>query len=268
MPKPMQQQNVLIPTDFPGIGANTVDVRVSRKSMQDVTAEIVQNAVGSIGVGGLTGIASWQMSGADVQTTLTAAATGALLTFCASLAVRSFADETAMLARIMRKEFDLRHRRAQIEADAAEEIAALEGDLDAAEAEVETLTALTETLRKERDIALAEAQQLRAQLNPAYRPVTSLYDNVRRDAKSIIKMAVDAGEWIGRDRADLQWGKERWRQAQQLLQDAGIVQLRGRQVRILLNNLPDAYRAIDAYTGTIAPLAEAQDDDPTSGLGL
>lgn len=253
----MKRQQQYVPAVLPGVAANSVQVTAPRKELDDVTVQIAQNAAGGVGVAGLAGLASWQLSGGDWQTVAVAALVAGFAVFCAALAIRSFADEGAILVRVVRKEIELRTMLEDVEAEWAAQLEDAEAALSDALVEIAELQALSASLRRERDIALAEAQQLRAQLNPTYRPAVSLYDSVRRDAKSLIKLAFDAGEWIGRDRADLQWGKERWRQAQELLQDAGVIQLRGKQVRILLADLASAVAAIDAYTLAIAPSDEA-----------
>lgn len=253
----MKRQQQFVPTVLPGVAANSVQVTAPRKELDDVTVQIAQNAAGGVGVAGLAALASWHLSGGDWQAMAVAALVAGLMVFCLALAIRSFADEGAILVRVVRKEIELRAMLDDAESEWCERLDDAEAALADALAEIADLQALAASLRRERDIALAEAQQLRAQLNPTFRPTNSLYDNARRDAKSLIKMALNAGEWVGRDRADLQWGKERWRQAQELLQDAGVIQLRGKQVRILLADLASAVAAIDAYTLAIAPSDEA-----------
>lgn len=256
----MTKQTAFVPAEIPGVVANTVHVQTPRPTTDDIAVQIIQNAAGSVGIGGLAALGAWQLTGADWQATAVAAATAAFAIFCLALAIRSFADEGRLLARMVRNEIAMRALRQQLEDEWQERLDAAEGALADALDEIATLEALADTLRKERDVAMAEAQQLRAQLNPSYRSVASLYDNVRRDAKTLIKLAHTNGAWIGRDRANLQWGKERWGEAQKLLVDAGVIQINGKQVRILLPDLDHAFAAIDKRTATIAPLDDAQDD--------
>lgn len=257
----MTKQTAFVPADIPGVVANTVHVQTPRPTTDDITVQILQNAAGSVGIGGLAALGAWQLTGADWQATAVAAATAAFAIFCLALAIRNFADEGRLLARMVRNEIAMRALRQQLEDEWQERLDAAEGALEDALDEIATLDALADTLRKERDVALAEAQQLRAQLNPRYRSVSSLYENVRRDAKTLIKLThTNGGAWIGRDRANLQWGKERWGEAQKLLVDAGVIQINGKQVRVLLTDLNLAFAAIDKHTATIAPPDDAQDD--------
>jgi hypothetical protein len=256
----MTKQTAFVPADLPGVVANTVHVQTPRPTTDDITVQILQNAAGSVGVGGIAALGAWQLTGADWQATAIAAAVTGFTVFCFALAIRNFADEGKLLARMVRNEIAMRALRQQLDAEWSEQLDAAEGALEDALDEIATLEALANTMRKERDVALAEAQQLRAQLNPSYRSVTSLYDNVRRDAKTLVKLAHTNGSWIGRDKANLQWGKERWGEAQKLLVDAGVIQINGKQVRILLSDMNAAYTAIDRRTATIAPPDDAQDD--------
>lgn len=256
----MTKQTAFIPAAVPGVVANTVHVQAPKPTADDITVQIIQNAAGALGIGGLVALGAWQLTGEDWQATAVASATAAFAIFCLALAIRSFADEGRLLARMVRNEIAMSALRQQLEDEWAEQLDAAEGALEDALDEIAALDALADTLRKERDVALAEAQQLRAQLNPTYRSVTSLYDKVRRDAKTLIELAHTNGAWIGRDRASIQWGKERWSDAQKLLMDAGVIQINGKQVRILLADLPTAFAAIDKRTTTIAPLDDAQND--------
>jgi hypothetical protein len=247
----MTKQTAFVPADIPGVVANTVHVQTPRPTTDDITVQILQNAAGSFGIGGLAALGAWRLTGA----------TAAFAIFCLALAIRNFADEGRLLARMVRNEIAMRALRQQLEDEWQERLDAAEGALEDALDEIATLDALADTLRTERDVALAEAQQLRAQLNPQYRSVSSLYENVRRDAKTLVKLAhTNGGAWIGRDRANLQWGKERWGEAQKLLVDAGVIQINGKQVRVLLPDLNHAFAAIDKRTATIAPPDDAQDD--------
>lgn len=255
-----KQQTTWIAPALPATQAagNVMTVATPKPTTDDVTVMVLQNAIGGVGVAGLTAMGAWWATGGDWQAAGMAAILGGFGVFCLALAVRAFVDEARIAARAVRTEWEARGAVATANAEWAEALEEAEGALVDALAEIDYWKALAESLRKERDVALAEAQQLRSQLNPAYRSAASLYENVRRDAKSLIRMAHDAGGWVGRDRADLQWSKDRWRQAQKLLQDAGVILVNGKQVRILLGEMDRAVDAIDRYTGLIGG---ASDDD-------
>lgn len=245
----MKQQPQFVPSMLPGVAAGSVQIQAPRKTVDDVTVQIVQNFVGAVGVAGLAALVSWQLTSGDWQSVAIAAG--------AALAIRSFADEGALLARIVRKEIDLRHQIDAVDADWSERLDAAEVALRDAIAEADHWQAIAAGLRTDRDMAVAELQQYRARIETTYRSKASLYDKARRDAKELIKLTLDVGKWLARDTAleQLNWPRQRWEDAFQLLKDAGCLLqhgAKGNHVRILISDLPAAYATIDQHTGAVS----------------
>lgn len=228
-----------------------------RRTWDDVQVQVMQNAVGGVGVAGLAAMGAWMLTGGDWQASAVAGALAGLLVFCLALAIRSFWDEGQMVARAMRKEAEARSAVDDVEAEWSARLDAAEAALRDAIAEADHWQAIAAGLRTDRDMAVAELQQYRARIETTYRSKASLYDKARRDAKELLKLTLDAGAWLARDTAieRLDWTRQRWDDAFQLLKDCGIVQqhgAKGNHVRILIRDLSTAYATIDQRTGAVA----------------
>lgn len=253
----MKRQQQYVPAVLPGVAANSVQVTAPRKELDDVTVQIAQNAAGGVGVAGLAGLASWQLSGGDWQTVAVAALVAGFAVFCAALAIRSFADEGAILVRVVRKEIELRTMLEDAEAEWADRLDEAEAALADALAEIDELHAQIKAVRVDRDMALAELQQYRQQVEATYRSKASLYDKARRDAKELARLAIEAGTWPARDKAieRLGWQRTRWEDAFTLLRDCGVVAqfgAKGNHTKLLISDLATAFAAIDAATGAVS----------------
>lgn len=256
----MKRQQQFVPAVLPGVAANSVQVSAPRKALDDVTVQIAQNAAGGVGVAGLAALASWQLSGGDWQTVAVAALVAGFAVFCAALAIRSFADEGAILVRVVRKEIELRTMLDDAESEWADRLDEAEAALADALAEIAELQAQAKSLRSERDMAQAELQNLRHQVaterSSTYRSKVGVYEKPRRDAKTLAQMAIEAGVWPARDEMlrRLDWTRERWEAAFVLLRDCGIVRqsgTKGNHVRLMVADLDRAFAMIDEATGVI-----------------
>lgn len=252
----MKRQQQYVPAVLPGV-AGSVHVEAPRKGLDDVYVQVVQNAAGGVGVAGLAALVSWRLSGGDWQAVAVAGLVAGFAVFCLALAVRSFADEGAILARVVRKEIELRALLDDAEAEWADKLDDAEAALADALSEIEELHAQAKALRSDRDMAAAELQQYRRQVEATYRSKASLYDKARRDAKELARMAITAGAWPARDKAieSLGWQRGRWEDAFMLLKDCGIVAQfgsKGNHTRLLIGELSAAFAAIDAATGVVS----------------
>ena len=253
----MKRQQQFVPAVLPGVAAGTMQVTAPKKGLDDVTVQIAQNAAGGAGVAGLAGLASWQLSGGDWQTVAVAGLVAGFAVFCLALAIRSFADEGEILVRVVRKEIELRSMLDDAETEWADRLDDAEAALADALSEIEELHAQAKSLRSDRDMAAAELQQYRRQVEATYRSKASLYDKARRDAKELARIAIEAGAWPARDKAieQLGWQRARWEDAFTLLKDAGIVTqfgAKGNHTRLLIGELTTAFAAIDAATGVVS----------------
>jgi hypothetical protein len=237
-------------------------LQAPRRTPDDVWVQVLQNAVGALGVAGLATLGAWWMTGGDWQASAMAGLMGGLLVFCLALAIRSFWDEGQMVARAMRKEAEARGAVDAVEAEWAERLDAAEAALHDAIAEIDHLEAVVEGLRTDRDMAMAELQQFRSRVEVNFRSKASLYDKARKDAKELIKLTLTPREgkpvtWIARDvaTAELNWSRDRWEDAFTLLKDAGVVMqhgAKGNHVRILVKDLAQAFAVIDKHTGAVS----------------
>lgn len=248
----MKQQTSYVPA-----AGGMPTIAAPRKTVDDITVQIVQNAAGAAGVAGLAAMIAWYATGGAWQQVALATAVAGGAVFCLALAVRSFADEAALLARAVRQELAISHKISAVEADWAARLDDAEAALADAIAEADHWQAIAETLRTDRDMAVAELQQYRARIETTYRSKASLYDKARRDAKELMRITLDAGAWLARDAAlaKLDWPRQRWEDAFLLLRDAGCVLqhgAKGNHVRILIRDLTAAFAAIDEHTGAVA----------------
>lgn len=232
-------------------------IQAPRRTWDDVQVQVIQNAVGGVGVAGLAAMGAWMLTGGDWQASAVGGALAGLLVFCLALAIRSFWDEGQMVARAMRKEAEARGAVEETEAQWASRLDVCEAALRDAIAEADHWQAIAAGLRTDRDMAVAELQQYRARIETTYRSKASLYDKARRDAKELLKLTLDAGAWLARDTAleRLNWPRQRWEDAFQLLKDCGCVQqhgAKGNHVRVLIRDLSAAYATIDQHTGAVA----------------
>lgn len=242
-----------IPADV-DTGVRPVQITTPNRTVGYVWAQVLQNLAGGLGVAGLAALAAYYATGADWETVRQAAAVAGLVVFCGATAVRAFADEGGMLAGALRTEVQTRQRMQQFETQWREQLERAEVALLDAQAEIVQLRAVEDGLRRDRDMAKAELQQLRAKVEQTYRSKPSLYDGVRRDAKELLRITAEAQKWLARDTAlgQLDWDRGKWEQAFQLLKDAGIVAqhgAKGNHVRLLVADVGAAYRMIDEYTG-------------------
>lgn len=82
--------------------------------------------------------------------------------------------------------------------------------------------ATIDSLRLDLNAARAEANTLRS---GSYRSAEQLNQGVKADALALLKLAADAGDWVGRDAAvaRLNWTRKRFEAADQLLVDCGAI---------------------------------------------
>lgn len=233
----------------------------SRRTWDDVRVQVLQNAVGAVGVAGLAAMGAWAMTGGDWQASAVGGALAGLLVFCLALAVRSFWDEGQMVARAMRKEAEARGAVGAVESEWEARLSLAEDALRDALAEIDHLAAVIEGLRTDRDMAMAELQQYRSRVEVNFRSKASLYDKTRKDAKELIKLTLTPRDgkvaWIARDVAidELNWSRDRWEDAFTLLKDSGVVMqhgAKGNHVKILVKDLAQAFAVIDKHTGAVS----------------
>lgn len=251
----VKQSTTWTPAEWPT--QPTMQVQTPKRTVDDVTVQIVQNAAGAVGVAGLGALAGWWLTAGDWQATAIAAGVAGAVVFCAALAVRSFIDEGRLVARAVAKEFEARSLLGEVEAEWAAKLDECEAALSDALAEIDQLNAYVKGLKSDRDMVAAELQQLRATIDLNYRSKASLYEKTRRDAKQLMALTLDAGAWLARDTVleKLDWQRGRWEEAFALLRDTGCVQqhgAKGNHVRILIRDLDAAYAAIDRYTGAVS----------------
>lgn len=253
----MKQRVVEWEPTAPVLGAPALNIQTAKRTTDDVTVQIVQNFAGAVGVAGLGAMAAWAVTGGNWQAAGLAGVMAGAGVFFAALAVRSFIDEGRLAAHAVRAQFATRGAVEAAVAEWEDALAECELALCDALAEIDHWRAMAEGLRTDRDMATAELQQYRAQMEVNYRSKASLYDKARRDAKALMQLTLTAGAWLARDTAleKLQWQRGRWEDAFALLKDAGCVQqhgAKGNHVRILISDLTAAYAAIDQHTGAVS----------------
>lgn len=126
--------------------------------------------------------------------------------------------------------------------------------------EMSTMELVHKSTTRDLHMTRAAEQQLRTALQPTYRSKESLTATVRDDAKEIMRIALELGEWQGRSKTLPKlpgWTKERWKAAYDLLKDAGIIASVGTTVKIIVP-AANVHTLIDAHSHVIA--TEEEDD--------
>ena len=250
-----KQSTTWTPAEWPT--QPTMQVQTPKRTVDDVTVQIVQNAAGAVGVAGLGVLSAWWLTAGDWQASVLAGGVAGAVVFCLSLAVRAFIDEGRLVARAVAKEWEARSLLGEVEAEWEAKLAECEMALADALGEIDQLNAYIKGIKSDRDMVAAELQQLRSTVDLNYRSKASLYEKVRRDAKQLMALTLEAEAWLARDTAleKLDWQRGRWEEAFALLRDTGCVQqhgAKGNHVRILIRDLAAAYAAIDRYTGAVS----------------
>lgn len=190
-----------------------------------VLAVWLQNAGGGIGAAVAVGVVTWLL-GVDAGTGLRWAAAAGGLLFAGLMVLRSAIDEIV----------DWSDWRAMI------------ADLEALEEQNDLLEQQNASLR--RDLAAAETygayraarpgvvvQDRNGEPMPAPAPTP-----IRNDAKRLIQLHFEQGEWPAKDRTcpRLGWTTTRWEEARDELQRHGVITTRGRQTVVLAESLATA----------------------------
>lgn len=190
-----------------------------------VLAVWLQNFGGGLGAAVAVGVVAWLL-GVDAGTGLRWAAAAGGLLFAGLMVLRSAIDEIV----------DWSDWRAMI------------ADLEALEEQNELLEQQNASLR--RDLAAAETygayraarpgvvvQDRNGEAMPAPAPTP-----IRNDAKTLLQLHFDSGEWPAKDRTchRLGWTTSRWQEARDELERHGVIATRGRQTIMLAESLATA----------------------------
>ena len=126
--------------------------------------------------------------------------------------------------------------------------------------EMATMELVHKSTTRDLHMSRAAEQQLRSAVQPTYRSKESLTATVRDDAKEIMRIALEMGEWQGRSKTLPKlpgWTKERWKAAYDLLKDAGIIASVGTTVKIIVP-AANVHTLIDAHSHVA--ITEEEDD--------
>ena len=231
--------------------------RRPRPTPREVLAGWQNNAGAGIGAAVLVGIVGYVVVLPDWP--LVAVGAGGVV-WGALMLAHGAADEALAVPKLVK----LRRFRDDLVRDTRAQVAQAERERDLAFREIVDLENTVQRLTFERDTANLEIGRLReavrSRKEPAYVAAVSVTPQKVRDATDILQAKFNNGVYISRRRGNERgWSDDRYRDAQALLIESGVLQIDGTQPVFHAKSLDEATQILNSYCirkGILAPPVE------------